>query len=376
MTTPRPRCLKCRRPDGYCYCGALTPVATATRVVFLQHPRERTVAMGTARIARLALANAELHVGVRFDAHPRVRALADDPTAALLYPDGADAGTEPATPPRTLVVIDGTWTTARKMLARNPVLACLPRIRLNPSTPGAYRIRREPAPHCLSTVEAVAAALAALEGGAERFAPMLAAFHDLIERQIAIAAVRRVPYHHARRRVRARDRAFANAVVVQTEGSAGDDGHELVVLVAERVATGERFVAVAAPRSPLRAGFAQHTGWAVEQVRAGAPIADVAARWAAFLAPDDVLIGWGPFSARLLERERMRHQPWRDLRSDVIQRLGRRPGGAERAAALLTGTEPVVGRLGRPGRQVAALAALVRGLAGENRSHLALSSQP
>ena len=42
----------------------LAPIASATRVVFLQHPRESRVAIGTCRMAHLALAGSELHRGV------------------------------------------------------------------------------------------------------------------------------------------------------------------------------------------------------------------------------------------------------------------------------------------------------------------------
>src|ERR1043165_5969317 len=84
----RANCARCRRPRTTCWCQDLHPVPTRTRVVFLQHPRERKVAIGTARLAHLALANSELHVGVDFQEVDRVRALAAERSGevALLYP--------------------------------------------------------------------------------------------------------------------------------------------------------------------------------------------------------------------------------------------------------------------------------------------------
>ena len=35
----RDLCLRCRRPRAVCWCAAIVPVASRTRVVFLQHPR-------------------------------------------------------------------------------------------------------------------------------------------------------------------------------------------------------------------------------------------------------------------------------------------------------------------------------------------------
>ena len=370
---PRPRCLRCWRPARLCYCRDLVPVATETRVVFLQHPRERAAAMGTARLAHLALANSELHVGAHPDVHQRVHDLAGDPTAALLYPDGDCPA--PAWKPRTLVVIDGTWTTARKMLARTPALARLPRLRLAPSAPSAYRIRREPAPHCLSTVEAVAAALTELEGDAGRFAPMLGAFHSLVETQIDFAGTHRVPYRHLRARRGARAErlrdSLSRGVAVQVEGNPAGVGlgHELVLLAARRIATGESFRAVVRPRRAVHPRFAERAAIPLRALVEGGDPLDVArARWADFLRPGDVLVGWGTFSPRLLAVEDMIHDPWLDLRPGVIQRLRRRPGGVERAATALADAAPGDPSCGRAERRLEALVTLVASLvAGENR---------
>jgi len=370
---PRPRCLRCWRPERLCYCRDLVPVATETRVVFLQHPRERAVAMGTARLAHLALANSELHVGAHPDAHRRVLDLAGDPTAALLYPDGDRPA--PASKPRTLVVIDGTWTTARKMLARTPALARLPRLRLAPSAPSAYRIRREPAPHCLSTVEAVAAALTELEGDADRFAPMLGAFHSLVETQIELAGTRRMPYRHLRARRGARferlRETLSRAVAVQVEGNPAGSGlgHELVLLVAHRIATAEIFRAVVRPRRAVHPRFTERTGIAARALEdAGDTIDGARARWADFVQANDVLVGWGTFSPRLLAVEDMLHDPWLDLRPGVIQRLRRRPGGVEQAALALADAAPADPTRGRAERRLDALVTLVASVvAGENR---------
>jgi DTW domain-containing protein YfiP len=148
-------------------------------------------------------------VAAGFDAGPRLRALANDPAgAAVLFP-GVQA-LDPsalATPPRTLIVVDGTWNEARKMLARMPWLAGLPHLRLTPAAPGVYRrIRRTPAAHQLSTVEAVIETLARLEGGRHRFAPLLRALDHVVATQLVAAATRRRPYtheHRSRRRRRA-----------------------------------------------------------------------------------------------------------------------------------------------------------------------------
>lgn len=196
-------CRRCLRPIEFCLCEALPPIPSRTRVVILQHPREARLAICTAWLTRLALPRSELHRGVRFDGQPRVQEVLADPGAALLFPgEGAvPAAARADDPPRLLVTVDGTWHQASKMLQANPGLAALPRISVEPDRPGGYGdLRREPEPHCLSTLEAVALALGALERDAPRFEPMREAFRRMVEQQLACArGARRSPRHRGAR---------------------------------------------------------------------------------------------------------------------------------------------------------------------------------
>jgi len=60
--------------------------------------------------------------------------------------------------PRRLVVLDASWSQARRMLQRVPALRTLPRLSLEPP-PGRERLRRPPRPQGMSTLEAIARAL-------------------------------------------------------------------------------------------------------------------------------------------------------------------------------------------------------------------------
>lgn len=142
-------------------------------------------------MTHLALPNSELYRGIRFEHDARVRALAAG--AVLLYPAPAalPPGAFLAPRPRTLVVLDGTWVETRKLHRLNPFLCALPHVALAPSRPGEYRIRRSPAPHCRSTIEAVALALGELEGDPARFTPLLAPLRRLVAAQLAWGARRR-----------------------------------------------------------------------------------------------------------------------------------------------------------------------------------------
>jgi DTW domain-containing protein len=163
-----------------------------TRVLLLQHPRERRVGVGTARMAHLALPNSLLRVGVDFRRDPLVQDALAGGDAQLLFPgpEARDVAELRAGAPAslTLVVLDGTWWHARKLLKLNPALAALPRLCFTPAQGSSYRIRRQPAPFCVSTIEALAHALAVLEPGAVTFERLLDPFHAMVSLQERFAA--------------------------------------------------------------------------------------------------------------------------------------------------------------------------------------------
>lgn len=170
----RPRCLRCERPLVTCLCATLPapPLAHRTELLILQHPAEAGHAKNTAALLTLGLQRARLMRGEAFDA-----SLAG-PGAALLYPV-AGAAAVPAGVDR-LILLDGSWRQSRRLLTANPWLAELPRLSL-PEQPGRYALRRAHRPGQLSTLEAGLHALALLEGGPERFAPLWAAFDAFVD---------------------------------------------------------------------------------------------------------------------------------------------------------------------------------------------------
>jgi DTW domain-containing protein YfiP len=192
----RPTCYRCWRPAVACICADVVAVANRTPVVIVQHPRERRHPFGTVRIARLGLRRVDVHVasGVlaeRASLQPGRRETecppCAPPGAALLFP-APDAAPLDEARPSALVVVDGTWPTARRLVRDNAWLQQLPRVRLDPARPGRYRIRRAPRPAFqLSTIEAVVEALRILEPDTPGLDDLLGAFDRMIERQIALA---------------------------------------------------------------------------------------------------------------------------------------------------------------------------------------------
>ncbi len=177
----RPHCSRCQRPASHCLCPLIPSLTSTARVLILQHPSETAHALNTARLAALGLRSAELLVG------ERVSLPADEHDNYLLFP-GADAipleNLAKSETPLRLIVPDGTWKKARKMLHLNPELATLPRVSLPSGLVSRYRLRKAPAPGALSTLEAIVTALNILEGEG-LFDGLLRPFDALIESQIA-----------------------------------------------------------------------------------------------------------------------------------------------------------------------------------------------
>jgi DTW domain-containing protein YfiP len=182
----RIQCPRCLRPQTHCLCSLIPSLASRTRVLLLQHPSEVNHALNTARLAALGLSNAELIVGEVFEDLP---AMLNRPgyQARLLFP-ADDAQPMQAygesDEPLLLVVPDGTWRKARKLLHLNPLLAALPRVTLAEGGVSRYRLRKAPGPGALSTIEAIVQALQTLEAPAS-FESLLRPFEALIEGQIA-----------------------------------------------------------------------------------------------------------------------------------------------------------------------------------------------
>lgn len=137
-------------------------MVTRTRFVVLQHAHEVKKQSNTARMAALALRSCE----VRLFGAEGVALQADDlsePGTWLLFPSDGPA----APPPKPcsvarLVVLDGSWSQARRMLQRIAQLRGLPRLSLTPAA-GRASLRTAP-PGGMSTLEAIARAVELLEG--------------------------------------------------------------------------------------------------------------------------------------------------------------------------------------------------------------------
>jgi len=184
----RARCERCLRPAQYCLCALIPSIVCETRLLIVQHPSEQGHALNTARLLALGLPRAELLVAESLADHPQWIAVLQDPAwrTELLFP-GPDVPLlsvqRQDARPRRLVLLDGTWRKARKLMHLNPLLQALPRVSLPDSLRSRYRLRKVPQPGALSSIEAGVEALRILEP-ALPVDQLLAPFDALIEAQI------------------------------------------------------------------------------------------------------------------------------------------------------------------------------------------------
>jgi hypothetical protein len=227
--------------------------------------------------------------------------------------------------------------------------------RLRRTGTGGVSHPREPA--ALSRDRRSRQVLGRLENDPERFTPLLRAFEQMVEQQLHFKTARPNPYFHAPRvrlsdRVRlrlalAKERDRLVAVHVEANAHACEarvvGAPELLQLVAERVAHGERFEALLAARRPLAPSVPVHLEVPAERFANGEPVESALARFAAFLRPEDRLACWGRYPLDLLAAEGVVVPEPLNVRDAAGRALGRSPGGPEDAARALGKMTSVAG---------------------------------
>jgi len=170
------RCSGCFLLPDFCICTHIPKLANATSLWIVRHARERRKTTNTARLARHALQRCQLldygdpNAPLQPDQLPQ--------NAYLLFPEALDHSglPDPMGPPvhdlalgpapgpvNHLIVLDGTWSQARRMSHRLASVAQLPRLTCS-QVPARGRLRRPPQPGTMATLEAIALALWHLEG--------------------------------------------------------------------------------------------------------------------------------------------------------------------------------------------------------------------
>ncbi len=198
-------CLVCHRARKACICSFIQKVTTHVELIILQHPTEVMQAKGSAAILSLSLPNSKCFIGEDFTHHQELNALLEEDqiNTFLLYPsDKASILNEQEgeilcrEKRLRIILIDGTWRKAYKMIQCSRNLHHLPTLSLPAqSISGRYQIRKAAQHHQLSTLEAGYELLCRLDPDND-FSPLLTAFQRMIEQYLSYipSAVREKNY--------------------------------------------------------------------------------------------------------------------------------------------------------------------------------------
>lgn len=155
------RCLVCLMREKYCICDHTPTVSTDLDVLIFRHCKENNKPSNTARLVALSVPRCTIvEYGGRGGLDLSHLMKAKRPV--LLFP--SDSAQPLPYVPQTLVVVDGSWRQARKLVNKLPRL---PRIHVRPINATTARLRRAPTPDAMSTIEAVARAVDQISGGTD-----------------------------------------------------------------------------------------------------------------------------------------------------------------------------------------------------------------
>jgi DTW domain-containing protein YfiP len=163
-------CTACRLPEWLCVCAHAPCIAIRTSLLLVVHVYDLGRTSNTVRLLTLAVRDATLirHGMFPTPADPASHVPAGA-TPVVLFPS---LGATPLTSefvaslpsPPCLIVPDGNWRQANRMVKRLPLLVDAVKVTLPARSFRGSALRRNHLGHHMSTYEAVAQALAVLEG--------------------------------------------------------------------------------------------------------------------------------------------------------------------------------------------------------------------
>ncbi len=166
------RCPTCYLPPDVCICACTPTIHTPVQFWLLIHPDEYRKPTNTARLIGASIQHTRFFPWYRTAPPAGLITLLRERRFMpyLLVPEG-DATLFERLPERpwlpdtvpAFVLLDGTWSQARKMLHRSPYLQGIPRMAIQPRAPSTYRLRCQRCAQHLSTVEVAIALLEQLD---------------------------------------------------------------------------------------------------------------------------------------------------------------------------------------------------------------------
>ena len=168
------RCANCRLIPSHCACALRPRVPTRAGICLLMAPFEPLKPSNTGWLVADVVPDTFAFAWSRLAVDPALTALLADPRwqPIVVFPGEfarpervvTELPTDASEPPRRplFILMDGTWSEARKMFRKSPMLDRLPVLSLHPEQLSRYQLRRSWHEHhfCTSEVAALCLALA------------------------------------------------------------------------------------------------------------------------------------------------------------------------------------------------------------------------
>lgn len=158
----------------------------------MQHPSEVGHAKNTVRLLKLVMPQMKIYVGEAATDFIELQhyLAAQTKPIYVVYPNEhsqtvAEAGASEAA---IIILVDGTWRKAYRMLQLNPWLLNYPSLHLECEDESQYVIRKAKRSDSLSTLEAAAYTLVALNPAAD-IAPIFAVFNAMVQHKLTAMPV-------------------------------------------------------------------------------------------------------------------------------------------------------------------------------------------
>lgn len=181
-----PRCPGCRLRPNYCMCAWRPRVQTDSAMCLVMFDTEPLKPSNTGWLIAETVPDTWAFGWSRIEVDPALLALLDDPQwqpyvvfpSEFVAPERVVQSVEPQPGRRPLfILLDATWTEARKMFRKSPYLERFPVLSLTPEQLSRYRLRRSKRDDHLCTAEVAALCLGL--AGDQRAADALDAYLDV-----------------------------------------------------------------------------------------------------------------------------------------------------------------------------------------------------
>lgn len=164
-------CLNCGLHQNLCICSQIPSLNLKTRVCLVIHRKELKRTTNTGQLAIKSLTNSEMRI--RGTQDKRSLDLSDLLTphyrTILFYPseDAEELNADflqQSSLPIQLIVPDGNWRQASKVYSRHPELKDIPKVKISSPNFAKHHLRTEHSEEGMATLQAIAFALAIIEG--------------------------------------------------------------------------------------------------------------------------------------------------------------------------------------------------------------------